>query len=1006
MMAGPIAEAYVELLIDDKQLLKGTKAAFGKIEVGGDAAAQEVETAFKGAGTAIEREMGQAASKSEAKLGDIQGPDLKSEGKESGDSFLSGFGKVKSGATAIGVAAGAALGAGFKGALAREESAATFQAAFGFTEKESEIAGRVAGKAYESAWGESLANTTEVTGAVLKGLAGALDPLGGEVNELIGQAFALEQAFGIDATELVNSASIAVSSGLAANGAEALDLLTGAFQNLGPAVRDEVVAATNEYSKSFTALGIDGPAAFGLLTKAGEQGVIGIDKAGDSIKEFTIRATDGSDTSLKAFEAIGLSGDEMANRFLAGGDVAGAAFEEVVAGLLAIDDPAEQAATAIGLFGTPLEDLGTDNIPDFLNALGGAGEELGDFEGSAQGVADILGGTTAATFEAFKREALGTLTDFVIDKVLPALAEFKTFVLEEVVPVVSRVWESWQPTIQQIIAGFERVVDFVVDNFPTVQQFLIDVFDEVVKFVEDNWPKVEAALVVVFDYLQDVALPIAIDVFEGIEKVVKSVVDFFVDNWPTALDALKGVFNFILDNRDPILAALGALAVLQAGALAASFYATATAAAAAAVPIIAMYAPVIAIAAGVAALAAGVVYAYQNFDFFRDAVDSAVRFLIDTAWPIIKQVAAGIVTAFSAVTAWFVRVWPTIKQAIFDTIDWLIEYVLPVILAFVDFTIAYFERLWAIASTLFTKGLDILIGIVTFAIDAIQVIWDLFGTTILNYIVTIWDNIKNAIEAALEVIRGVIELVTGIISGDWEKVWEGIKSILSGVWNGIKAIVDNALDLIKVAIQLALDLITAGWELAWNAISDFFGGIWDGMTSYVSEKFNEIVGFIETGINDFIGFIVAIPGRIKDGVSGAFDSLMSGFATAVNWIIDKWNGIGFTLPTFELDIPFDGRDAYTFGGQTFSVPKIPRLPELANGALVTSPMLALVGEAGPELVLPLNRPQRAGELLSQAGIETGGAVVSINTANFYDGTDADLVAQKTMLALSARRLTA
>jgi SLT domain-containing protein len=80
---------------------------------------------------------------------------------------------------------------------------------------------------------------------------------------------------------------------------------------------------------------------------------------------------------------------------------------------------------------------------------------------------------------------------------------------------------------------------------------------------------------------------------------------------------------------------------------------------------------------------------------------------------------------------------------------------------------------------------------------------------------------------------------------------------------------------------------------------------------------------------------------------------------------------------------------------------------MANGGYVDSPTLAMIGEAGPELVVPLNRPSRAEALLQGAGLNGGGSpAVMIQSANFYDGTDADLVAQKTMLALSARRLTA
>lgn len=40
----------------------------------------------------------------------------------------------------------------------------------------------------------------------------------------------------------------------------------------------------------------------------------------------------------------------------------------------------------------------------------------------------------------------------------------------------------------------------------------------------------------------------------------------------------------------------------------------------------------------------------------------------------------------------------------------------------------------------------------------------------------------------------------------------------------------------------------------------------------------------------------------------------------------------------------------------------------ADGGIVTSPTMGLVGEAGPEAIIPLNKPQRAAQLLSQSGL--------------------------------------
>ena len=47
---------------------------------------------------------------------------------------------------------------------------------------------------------------------------------------------------------------------------------------------------------------------------------LSIDKVGDAVKEFNLRAKDGSNTTIEAFQALGMNADEMTKRFAAGGD--------------------------------------------------------------------------------------------------------------------------------------------------------------------------------------------------------------------------------------------------------------------------------------------------------------------------------------------------------------------------------------------------------------------------------------------------------------------------------------------------------------------------------------------------------------------------------------------------------------------------------------------------------------------------------------------------------------
>jgi hypothetical protein len=104
--------------------------------------------------------------------------------------------------------------------------------------------------------------------------------------------------------------------------------------------------------------------------------------------------------------------------------------------------------------------------------------------------------------------------------------------------------------------------------------------------------------------------------------------------------------------------------------------------------------------------------------------------------------------------------------------------------------------------------------------------------------------------------------------------------------------------------------------------------------------------------------------NIVDGVFGAMKfwienvtipaikGLLAVFKTVFNGIASLWNNsigkLSFKFPSF---VP-------GFGGKGFDVPNIPML---AQGGIVTSPTLAMIGEgAGPEAVIPLSRMNEFG----------------------------------------------
>ena len=100
----------------------------------------------------------------------------------------------------------------------------------------------------------------------------------------------------------------------------------------------------------------------------------------------------------------------------------------------------------------------------------------------------------------------------------------------------------------------------------------------------------------------------------------------------------------------------------------------------------------------------------------------------------------------------------------------------------------------------------------------------------------------------------------------------------------------------------------------------------------------------------FRKIVDAVFGAIKFGVTELaipyIKLLLATFKTIFNAIGAIWNN---TLGKISFEVP---NWVPGLGGKGFSFPKI---PALAEGGIVTGPTVALIGEAGPEAVIPLDR---------------------------------------------------
>lgn len=319
----------------------------------------------------------------------------------------------KAAALAAAAFAGAKIGDALAASLEAGEATAKLSASLGASAEESERWGAAAGALYRDAYGESLTEVSESVEVVVSSIAGMRDASEADLADVTAQAMNVAEAFELGIGEAAQAAGLMVETGLAGTATEALDIITAGLQQVPVALRGEVMDATREYSQYFAQLGLDGETSMGMLVAASANGQYAIDKTGDALKELTIRGTDMSTASVEAYAAAGLSAEDMAAKFLAGGDQGAQALADLVAGLQSITDPTEQANAAIALFGTPVEDLGTDKIPGFLTSLQSATSALGDTSGAVDAMGEVLNDTSQNRVEAMRRSVDGWTQDLV-----------------------------------------------------------------------------------------------------------------------------------------------------------------------------------------------------------------------------------------------------------------------------------------------------------------------------------------------------------------------------------------------------------------------------------------------------------------------------------------------------------------------------------------------------------------------------------------------------------------
>jgi SLT domain-containing protein len=216
-----------------------------------------------------------------------------------------------------------------------------------------------------------------------------------------------------------------------------------------------------------------------------------------------------------------------------------------------------------------------------------------------------------------------------------------------------------------------------------------------------------------------------------------------------------------------------------------------------------------------------------------------------------------------------------------------------------------------------------------------------------------------------------------------------IKAIFNGFNTIATALKDNETNL-KPLTDAFKTFATFLRDTVAPIIGSFISGSISGIAGVIAALI-DVVGDVTTAVNSGFNrvktFFTNIINYIDDTADALVSPIVRVFKSAINTIIGLWNKLDFAI-TFTVPdwVP-------VIGGQQWSSGDIfPDIPYLANGGIVNSPTLAMIGEAGPEAVIPLSKSGIMGNTINvtvNGAIDpesTARQIISILNNSSYRGT--------------------
>lgn len=219
--------------------------------------------------------------------------------------------------------------------------------------------------------------------------------------------------------------------------------------------------------------------------------------------------------------------------------------------------------------------------------------------------------------------------------------------------------------------------------------------------------------------------------------------------------------------------------------------------------------------------------------------------------------------------------------------------------------------------------------------EGISGIWTKVKEAFTNF----YNSIKEWFVNAKENIKTMASWIVSSIKNGIGNIWKNIKETFTNFYTSVKTWFTNAKENFKTMGSWVVSSIKSGIGNIWTSIKEKFSTFYTNVKTWFTNTGSSIKKLAGTFITN-----------IKNGFGNIWETVKKKFTTFWN-DLKTW----FSSKVLKLKVEWDTTSTIGKALTTVGLPGLPKLSFFAKGGIVDGATLSVLGEAGKEAVVPLER---------------------------------------------------